>query len=307
VTASTRCSGTLLGFHNSGLDPAQSAGGSPVAGFAQLVNNMTSWPWMKGIDVALADPIDPVVAEDSRESVKELIAKNEAYIEKLRDGLKDDPLYDPSKHDDLWILRFVLSHKKTKPALAAAKHTLLFRQQYNLDAEDIRTKDPHKLTEGNVYEYWKHRCKGDAILTTHPDPKRGIVMFLTFAEFDPKATAVVSEEAWDDAFIYASEFCHQWLDYTTRTTGRLTKSIRLIDTRGVSMKVLLDRKSNQRDGKVMGKMEDCYPQLLETIFICFPPRYVGRLVRSFGITICLRVCQRVARNILVPARFVDLR
>jgi hypothetical protein len=254
---------------------------------------------MKGVDVAVADPIDPVTPEDTRESVKGLLAKHQEKIQKVLEGLKDDPLYDPTKHDKLWILRFVLSHKKVKQSLAAAKHTLLFRQEHNLDAEDIRAKDPHKLTEGNVYEYWKHRCNGDAILTTHPDSKRGIVMFMTFAKFNPDATGLVTEQAWDDAFIYTSEYCHQWLDFTTRTTGRLTRSIRILDARGVTMK-FFDRKSQQRDGKIMGMMEDCYPQLLETLFICYPPSFIHWIWAVVRVFMPRRVLDKV--DIIEPDR-----
>lgn len=203
---------------------------------------------MKGVHTVLADPIAPVVPEDTRESVKDLIATHAEKIEKVREGLKEDPLYDPSKHDDLWILRFVMSHKKAKPSLKAAKHTLLFRQQHKLDEEDIRTKEPHKLKSGNVHDYWQKRCKGDAILIEHPNPQRSVVMFLQLGHMDPGAADQLSEEAWDEAFIYSSEYCHQWLDYTTRITGRLTRSIRIIDMRGVSMKHF-DRKSSKRDGK----------------------------------------------------------
>jgi hypothetical protein len=211
---------------------------------------MSGWIWMQGVDVAIADPIAPVVPEDKRESVKELIANHREKIDKVKESLEDDPLYDPAnKHDDLWVLRFILSHKKkTKPALKAAKHTLQFREKHNLDDEDIRGKDPHKLKSGNVHEYWQKRCKGDAILTTHPDPKRGVIMFLLLGHMDPNAVNMLTEEVWNDAFIYSSEYTHQWLDYTTRTTGRMTRSVRIIDMRGSSISHF-DRKSSQRDGK----------------------------------------------------------
>jgi hypothetical protein len=203
---------------------------------------------MKGVEKAVADPINPVAPEDEREAVKALIAQHKDKIEKVREGLKEDPLYDATKHDDLWILRFVISHKKTKPCLKAAKLTLQFRQKYNLDEEDIRNKAPHKVTSGNVYEYWQKRCNGDAIVTTHPSAKRGIIMFLQFGHFNTNAAAELTEDVWDEAFVYTSEFVHQWLDYVTRTTGLLTKSVRFIDMRGTTMKHF-DRKSSQMDAK----------------------------------------------------------
>ena len=209
---------------------------------------MSGWIWMKGVNASIADPIAPVAPEDQREPVKILIENHREKIDKVAEGLKDDPLYDSDKHDDLWVLRFVLSHKKSKPALKAAKNTLKFRQKYNLDVEDIRYKEPHKLTSGNVHEYWQKRCNGQAILTTHPDRKRGVIMFLQFGRLNTNAAHELTEEVWDEAFIYSSEYVHQWLDYTTRTTGLMTRSIRIVDMRGVTMKHF-DRKSSQRDGK----------------------------------------------------------
>ena len=81
---------------------------------------MTSWPWMKGIDVAIADPIDPVDKYDVRPSVKELIETHRVKIDKLKGRLeelkqstntkdKDDAetisrLFDyENKHDDRLI------------------------------------------------------------------------------------------------------------------------------------------------------------------------------------------------------------
>lgn len=36
----------------------------------------------------------------------------------------------------------------------------------------------------------------------------------------------------------------------------------------------MDRELVKRDGKVMGIMEDCYPQLLQAIYICHAPAYM---------------------------------
>ena len=81
---------------------------------------MTSWPWMQGFDVAIADPIEPVNEHDDRVSVKDLIKEHREKIDKIREGIQDDPLYDPTRHDDLWIVRFWLSHKKSKHEIGRA-------------------------------------------------------------------------------------------------------------------------------------------------------------------------------------------
>jgi hypothetical protein len=224
--------------------------------FFNSLPNMTTWPWMQGVEEAIADPIEPLNAHDKRESVKALIEEHCEKIDKIKFEIAQEPLYDPTKHDDLWVLRFWLSHKKTKDAIAAAKTTLDFRKKWDLDAKDIRKKAPHKSKDPRVAEYWKVRCQGDGIICTLPHKKRGVVLFLKFAQLSPEASSVLDDETWDYSFVYTSEWCHQWLDYVTRTTGRLTKSIRFIDMRGVSLTKHFDRASMKRDSKIMNEMED---------------------------------------------------
>lgn len=236
---------------------------------------MTSWIWMKGIDVPIADAIDPVTPEDDRTSVKDLIATHREQIDKIKCELDTDPLFEyPTKHDDLWILRFYLSHKKVKPSVKAAKHTLQFRKEHKLDETSLMSEpSPHLATEGPLYEYWKNRCPNNSLVFSLPDEKRGVVAFFKFADFVPGAAEIVSKEAWEYAFIYCSEWSHQRLDYVTRTTGLLTKSIRLLDMEGVGMRHF-NRKDAKQDGDIMGLMEDCYPQLLQSINICHAPMLI---------------------------------
>lgn len=246
---------------------------------------------MKGISVAVANPIDPVCAEDDRPAVRDLIVEHAEPIAAVKKELQDDPLYEESKHDDLWILRFVLSHKnKTKAAVSAAKSTLAFRREYQLDAKDVRSEAPHKVQEGPVKEYWETRCPGNTLIVTFPDPRRGGVCFIDLGTMVPGASEQLPYATWEFSFIYTSEWTHQWLDYITRTTGRFTKSIRILDLQHVSLKTFR-RKDMKYDGQVMDKMEDCYPQLLETIYACNAPSFV-------------HILWTLARKIM-PKRVVD--
>mmetsp|Transcript_29147 Transcript_29147/g.48178 ORF Transcript_29147/g.48178 Transcript_29147/m.48178 type:complete len:307 (-) Transcript_29147:92-1012(-) len=256
---------------------------------------MTSWPWMKGVDVAIADPIEPVCDTDMRLSVKKIVQDNSKHIDQVKSALASDPLYDPNKHDDLWIVRFLLSHKK-KPKLAikAAKTTLLFREEQELDKLDIRSCPPHPHSPNNPNASSRRyvaQLGQDSARFVVPNPKRGVVGFLNIASIDQhKLVAEVNEADWLPAFSYMSEYNHQWLDYVTRTTGRLTKSIRIADLQGISLSgVCLE--NQKRDGKAMGVMEDCYPQLLEGIFICRSPVWI-------------QIPWRIVRP-LMPKRVVD--
>lgn len=56
----------------------------------------------------------------------------------------------------------------------------------------------------------------------------------------------------------------------TRSTGLLTKAIRIVDLKGISIRKL-NRGAFKRIARCMNEMEDCYPQLLQTVFPCHAP------------------------------------
>jgi hypothetical protein len=78
----------------------------------------------------------------------------------------------------------------------------------------------------------------------------------------------LDKDAWLGSFIFLMEWSHQWLDYVPRsTTGRLTKTSRLLGMSAPNVSIM-NLEASKRYGKVMGMMEDCYPQLLATIYVC---------------------------------------
>ena len=232
---------------------------------------MTSWPWMKGSKLAIADPMPLEHKEDERPSVKELIETHRKRIERVKGELSQYPLYVPSKHDDLWILRFVLSYKKTKPAVLAAKYTLVFRKEHSLDAEDLRPYPPvggKTHPRGEALEEYNTYNEPGAIYCGLPDAKRGVIAYFDLKGINQQELAANLPEAhWLPTYLYLNEWCFQWNDYITRTTGRLTKMIRIADTEDVDLKKMLNGEAWKRDGRTMEIMEDCYPQLLEAGFI----------------------------------------
>ena len=237
------------------------------------------WPWMKGCPVAFADPpIPPIDAHDDRPAVKDIIEEHRDLIDKVMGKLQDDPLFDPTKHDDLWIVRFLLSHKKKiKHSVKAAKHTLQFRADLKLDERDMRSihvgKNTNQLNEASM-NYLKY-CDDDTIRIVVPDAKRSVVSYLKFSGIDqPSLVAHVSEDDWLPAHAFLTEWSHQWVDYVTRTTGRLTKTIRIVDLENVCLRKNCNLTANKRDGKALAYMEDCYPQLLQSLFLVRAPVWI---------------------------------
>ena len=238
---------------------------------------MTSWPWMNNVSLAIADPpIAPICDEDKRPAVRDLIAKHRLAIDELaRDLALSDKskLFDKNKHDDLWILRFVLSHKgHHKQALHAALRTLQFRAENELDGKDIRQYPPGPLAQDESFQRYFACIQDEAFAFDIPHPKRGVVVFLSGAGFDLKQLQQLDFQDRLRAFCYINEWTHQCLDFTTRTTGRLTKSARLVDVKGVGL-FQVNYETLRLEAKAIATMQDYYPQLLESFFVCDPPTW----------------------------------
>lgn len=262
---------------------------------------MSDWPWMKGLADAIADPISPIDEYDKRPSVKGMIEGNRKLIDDVKKDLKTDPLYDENKHDDLWILRFLLSHKKNESkSLQAAKSTLLFRKERNLDDKDIRFSPLGKSCEDEAVRLYESCCTDNAIMFTIPDTKRGVIAFLDFAGIDNhKLVKDVDQAALLSTFCYLNEWSFQWVDYVSRTTGRLTKSVRLVDMINFAFSGL-SYEGMQRDGKVMEVMEDCYPQLLQSLFVCNPPAWIHIPWKILRVIMPKRIISKI--DFIVPAK-----
>jgi CRAL/TRIO domain len=243
----------------------------------------SNWPWLKECGLIIADPIPPVNKYDERPSVKVLLTEHQKLIEQVRMELVLDPLYDRNKHDDLWIMRFIMSHKKKlKDSIKAAKRTLLFRKEYGLDDNDIRYNTSLDGFASQSFERYLKYCKDDVFSFVIPDQQRGVVGFINLGSMDQhELVKNVDNSDWLPCFMFFSEWAYQWIDYVSRTTGRFTKSIRFADASELKMSGL-NKELTRRDGEAMGTMEDYYPQLLQTLYVCHAPVWIQvpwRIVR----------------------------
>merc|ERR1712194_479053 len=166
------------------------------------------------------------------------------------------------------------------------------RQEHKLDEEDIRRIPPHRVSEGKVAAFFRY-CLGGTIVPTHPHPQRGVILFVRPSTMDQhKLVEELSADHWLPTFVYITEWCHQWLDYVTRTTGRLTRSVRFLDADGMKPSVI-NRECLKRNGQAVGAMEDFYPQLLEAAFICNPPQVVKLLFNVVKVILPKRLKEKV--------------
>jgi hypothetical protein len=265
-----------------------------------------SWIWMKDVKEPLAiKAIEPLHEGDRRPDVRELIATHRSAIDKLAEALRnsDDEdnaaikdLYQPSKHDDLWILRFVLSHKgKHAASLKAIRHTLAYRQLHGWDERDIRYFVPGSPSAAcpEMLELTQYSAN-DTFLWCLPQGDQGMVCtFSRYAGYDQHAViANCDASLWQPCFSYLAEWAFQWTDYITRTTGRLTKNLRLIDFAGTSM-LASNYEVGRRDSKAMSYTEDCYPQLLQAVILCHGPDWITAFWRFLRPLLPTRLVEKV--------------
>jgi CRAL/TRIO domain len=240
------------------------------------------WPWMKDCPFYITEtPIPPVHAADDRPLLVDLFVQHRTLMDQVATELQaTEPLYNAQKHDDLWIVRFLLSHKlNVHKAIQAAKDTLLFRRTYKLDESDIRFAPPGPDVPNAALQRYIKYCAPDMFQIVVPDAKLGVVVFLDIAGFDQHGLVQnLHDDDWLPSSIYVAEFSHQWVDYLSRTTGRLTGSIRVVDASNLSLKSL-NREWFRRDTKAMKVTENCFPQMLKMLFVCHGPSWIQAIWR----------------------------
>lgn len=76
----------------------------------------------------------PARHDDLSLDVRELLAKHAAKVGLVRELVETHEHFHPARHDGLFLLRYLLSHKlKVKEASRAARHSLQLRHEWQLD------------------------------------------------------------------------------------------------------------------------------------------------------------------------------
>lgn len=166
---------------------------------------------------------------DNRPLVKDLLVKYSTQIEHVRRAIEADKFYVADRYDNLWILRFILSHKGSKTAATkAALKTMEFRNKHNLNEigniQQILTNDPLE-NESDVIKIMRRYsacCDDDAFVLSLPDPDRGLVKFIRMAKMKMDTiTDEFSEEDMILVYVGANEASAQ-----ISSQGRLASSQR---------------------------------------------------------------------------------
>ena len=139
-----------------------------------------------------------------------MLAANRQHLDALNAALHADPLFDASKHDDLFLLRFLLSYEPrgsdVSAAVAAVRRSLSVRQIHKLDelGHDGRAHaDPALAGCAPLREQLAHAM--DVSHLVHAPPRRLRCMVCTrlsdchFGELDDRAGLRQLREGLDDA------------------------------------------------------------------------------------------------------------
>jgi len=240
---------------------------------------------------------------DERPLLKDLLTARSLSINTVRNAIQSHPLYDPSRTDDIWILRYVLSHKKdTNAAIRAAIATMEFRDTHQLNDRDLRGSLKHLdgiSGDGSpnhllpVFDKINACSEKYTYLVTLPDRHRGVITYTFLAKFDmDKLDEIATQEDLTMYTIYHNESIYQILDHITRTTGRLTKLVKVIDMEGKKLRNM-NRGYIAKDAAASKEIDDYYPQLLGGMLIANPPTWIDLVWKFFRLIAPKRVVEKV--------------
>lgn len=211
---------------------------------------------------------------DDRPLVKDLLEQHASKLAELRAILEKEDSYSKEHYDNIWMLRFLLSHKKASKASAAAIRTMKFRQERKLnELGDIRNKlvdymDHQSDRYFDITKKYLTFCTANtAFMYAQPDRDHGLVQIISPGQIDmERLVENMSLEEVLDAYLMLNEIAYQIIDEVTRRTGKLTKLLRILDFSGFALSSF-NGEYLKRDAAASKQLEDFYPQLLGTVII----------------------------------------
>ncbi len=236
-------------------------------------------------------------SNDDRPFIKDLLEKHSKAIASVKEIILADEtgkeIYNkgdnPKRYDEIWTLRYLLSHKdNVKSSAKAALETIKFREEHKMnELGDIRYKlrhlgtcdmegisDNYRFPHGRIFD----RCCGEnSVLVTLHDPDRGMVVYADVGQIDQNLFAeTMDEEKLMLYNLHANEAIFQVLDHVTRKTGRLTRYLKVIDFGNASL-LSMNRTYLKRDGASKKVLQDYYPQILGSAYIANAPTWMTTL------------------------------
>jgi len=250
---------------------------------------------------ASAQPPTPKSPAPGTEVAK-LCAEHSKAIADMAKALQSNELYDPAHHDELWLLRFLLSAKsKVEKATADAAACLQWRVDHKMDQVAA------KLRKGTWADWPGHPLVQEItpMHVTHPDKSRGTIVFQRLADSDLDRLGEIDEEEFIQYQLYLKEWLFQRRDATSRRTGTLAKNTIVLDMSGFSSKYLNNKRfKGLLTHKTIKTADEMYPQSLGTMVIVGLPGSIAFLFKTVVMPLAPKKVQekiRVASD--PPAEF----
>ena len=212
--------------------------------------------------------------KDDRPLIKDLLEHHAVEIDELRTIIEKEDTYSKDLYDEIWMLRYLLSHKKVSKASDAAIKTMRYRQEKKLnELGDIRNKiiDHRNREDGRTFDiqkkYLQFSRDSTGLMYAQPDLDRGVVEIVTPSKLD--MLSIVKNMSLDDVldmYILCNEIVYQILDDVTRRTGRLTKALKILDFTDFGLSGFHWQYA-RRDIAARRQIETLYPQLLGKVVL----------------------------------------
>lgn len=212
--------------------------------------------------------------------VDELLAANTTRVTKLfaslKSGTGDDeaalPVGEGTTYDDIWALRFCLSHEDDAEALSHARRTLAWRKEHaemlELAGKGEKVKKFASIEKFVAADY-------------HGEDKRGNPVYCIRAGVS-NPPAMMDANTKDEVLafmMYRKELGFRICDEKTRKTRKLHKLITVNDLNHVSLMAGTEKRFQKVLGESSKLSETLYPQLLDRAVLVNVP-YIFSVIWS---------------------------
>ena len=186
-------------------------------------------------DASVAASSSSSLVSHGRELLSGLLCKHASKLSELRQQVNECEHFNAKLHDDIWLLRFLLSHlpksRRRCGCSYCAKETTGLAARKRDDNPSLPCGGPKSLTVPAIAKIYAALRDPAALSYYVPDPNRGTVLVAVPALIDFHAAAATMT---DDESALAHRLSTEWLfrqcDAVTRRTGYLTKTIRCAQT-----------------------------------------------------------------------------
>mmetsp|Transcript_38149 Transcript_38149/g.93725 ORF Transcript_38149/g.93725 Transcript_38149/m.93725 type:complete len:418 (+) Transcript_38149:397-1650(+) len=220
--------------------------------------------------------------EATRQNVDALLEERKSEIEELQARCKD-VLPPVEEYDDIFLLRYVLTHLKGKGGSAsgmdkaekAVRETVEWRQKHKDILEEVRRtgKAPHHDIASNFFT--GGRCGDFNGLEPVWCARVGHCNFKGLM-------STLSVEEVSDWLHYTKEFNYNLCDKRTRETRKLIKCITVVDFSNFSL-FGGDRRFYQAVGDSSKRAAILYPQFLAKNVLINTPVYIRKVMAACGV------------------------